>query len=918
MGIYSGQGKKSKEGLGSDEKRKQLLQEFELKYHKLIDTANYAIFIADAKTGFILDANKKAGELIGVSPDRIIGMHQSKLHPPEEAKRYKKIFQEHIKSGKAISEDVFVIHKSGDKIPVEISASIVEIGGKRIIQGIFRDMTERKKVEDELAQSEKKYRDLADNALVGVYQTNLKGDILYANEAMAKITGAKSPAKMRSINVSMKYKDPKVREKLIRVLKEKGRVDNFEIEGTNENGELKNLLISSTLEGDVISGVMMDITERKKAEEKMAALSRFPEENPLPVLRIAKDGTVLYSNEAGQSMLKHFRSEVGGPIKGELKNSVVNAYKSGKDGEIEVKYDDKVFLVDIVLGTDLGYVNLYGSDIAENKKAEDEIKSSRKRLLTILDGINALVYVTDMKTYELLFVNKYGRDVWGDIAGKICWETLQEGQSGPCSFCTNKYLVDKKGNPTGPYEWEFQNTVNNRSYFIIDRAIDWYDGRIVRLEIATDITERKKAEEELRESEERFRKIFEEGPLGMMLTGLDLRFVKVNLTLSRMLGYSGEELLNLSFPDITHPDDIAKDVENAKKLANGEIVFYNTEKRYIRKDKEIIWISLTATLICDEDEKPLYFLTMVEDITERKKVEIELREISRSLREAQSLARIGSWSWDVDTDSVNWSEELYNITGLNPKNPPPLYEEHSSLYTEDSWRELSQAVEKTVQKGEPYELELDMVRPTGEIIQTNTRGKAAKDKTGRVVKLYGTVQDITERKKAEDAMHESEDKFRTLAEKSPNMIFINKQGKVVFANEKCEEVMGYSREEFYSPEFDFMSLIAPEDKGLVGDNFKSHMKGEEVEPYEYTLVARNGKRIDVLQTSKLIEYEGGTALLGIITDISERKKFEKELEDKIDELEKWQRLTVGRELRMTDLKEELEELKKRLGKYEHS
>jgi PAS domain S-box-containing protein len=662
---------------------------------------------------------------------------------------------------------------------------------------------------------------------------------------------------------------------------------------------------------------MIDITERKKADEKMVALSRFPEENPLPVLRIAKDGTVLYSNEAGQSMLKHFRSEVGGPIKGELKNSVVSAYKSGKNGEIEVKYDNKVLLVDIVIGADVDYVNLYGSDITENKKAEEEVKSTHKRLLSILDGINALIYVTDMQTYELLFVNKYGRDVWGDVAGKICWETLQEGQSGPCNFCTNKYLVDKEGNPKGPYEWEFKNTVNNRVYFIIDRAIEWYDGRIVRLEIATDITERKKAEEELRESEEkyrvmahnipgmvyrgfpdwsveiisgskeicgytteeinskeegwlsivhpddkekifqegselskakkdliqyyriidkkgnirwiedrktslftkrgefrgidgivvditerknadeelreseeRFRKIFDEGPLGMMLTGLDLRFLKVNSTLSRMLGYSEEELLNLSFPDITHPDDVTKDIENAKKLRNGEIAFYNTDKRYIRKDKDVLWIYLTATLIRDEDEKPLYFLTMVEDITERKM--------------------------------------------------------------------------------------------------------------------------------AEKSLHESEEKFRTLAEKSPNMIFINNQGKVVFANEKCEELMGYSKEEFYSPEFDFISLIAPEDKELIMDSFKRHMKGEEVEPYEYSLIARNGKRIDALQTSKLIEYGAGTALLGIITDISERKKSEKKLEEKVDELEKWQKLTVGRELRMTNLKEEIEELKKRLKKYEYS
>ncbi len=118
--------------------------------------------------------------------------------------------------------------------------------------------------------------------------------------------------------------------------------------------------------------------------------------------------------------------------------------------------------------------------------------------LTVLDSLDALVYVADMETHKLLFVNEYGRSIWGDIQGKTCWKALQTGQNGPCPFCTNDRLVDKFGAPTRVYVWEFQNTVNKRWYECRDLAIRWIDGRLVRLEIATDITDKKNAEEELK------------------------------------------------------------------------------------------------------------------------------------------------------------------------------------------------------------------------------------------------------------------------------------------------------------------------------------------------------------------------------------------------------------------------------------
>jgi PAS domain S-box-containing protein len=190
---------------------------------------------------------------------------------------------------------------------------------------------------------------------------------------------------------------------------------------------------------------------------------------------------------------------------------------------------------------------------------------------------------------------------------------------------------------------------------------------------------------------------------------------------------------------------------------------------------------------------------------------------------------------------------------------------------------ISRTFKQHVKEKEGQVLETQIITKRGEIKEVAIKANLIEFR-GRKV-LQGMFRDITEHKRAEMALSESEEKFRNLAEQSPNMIFINKKGKVVYANKKAEEIMGYKREEFCSPEFNFLTLIAPESKEMVNSSFDHHTIGADVLPYEYKLVTREGRILDAILTTKLITYCGEHAILGTVTDITESKQMEKALQE---------------------------------------
>ena len=174
-------------------------------------------------------------------------------------------------------------------------------------------------------------------------------------------------------------------------------------------------------------------------------------------------------------------------------------------------------------------------------------------------------------------------------------------------------------------------------------------------ELETETKGIKQIELALSESEERFRSAFDHAAIGMALVSPEGQWLKVNRSLCKILGYSEEELMAMDFHVIAHPDDLITDLARMHQILNGEIDAYQIEKRYFHKLVHIVWTQLNVSLVRDYRNDPLYFISQIQDVTERKRAEKELPESQKILAEAQRIAHLGSWDWDIQSNELSWS-----------------------------------------------------------------------------------------------------------------------------------------------------------------------------------------------------------------------------------------------------------------------
>lgn len=272
-------------------------------------------------------------------------------------------------------------------------------------------------------------------------------------------------------------------------------------------------------------------------------------------------------------------------------------------------------------------------DMRDRERVQKELALSFERFKTVLDSIDSLIYVADMESYELLFVNKYGRDVWGDIAGKICWQALQSGQVGPCHFCTNARLIDDEGVPAGPYVWQLQNTVTNDWYECHDQAIQWTDGRIVRMEIATNITQRKVSEIALAEEKERLAVTLRSIGDGVITTDCSGNVVLMNKVAEDLTGWSNEEAAGRALEEVFHivneqTREVCKNPA-AKVVQSGQVVELANHTVLVARDGRERSIADSGAPILDAQSNIVGVVLVFRDVSEQIKTEKELLKVEK-------------------------------------------------------------------------------------------------------------------------------------------------------------------------------------------------------------------------------------------------------------------------------------------------
>ncbi len=470
------------------------------------------------------------------------------------------------------------------------------------------------------------------------------------------------------------------------------------------------------------------------------------------------------------------------------------------------------------------------------------------------------------------------------------------------------------------------------------KQVKW-EGKDVILSVATDNTQRQledhkknnlieqctidreRVEQALRKNDVYYHSIFENSLVGIVLAGTDFKFQKVNTAFCKIVEYEAQELLGkIGIGDIIHPEDenVAKNL--LEKLIRRELNQFVHESRFITKSGKIINVLNFVNGIYDESGHYIGGTGIILDITDRKRVENELlnhhnnledlikqrtielesknqklaeeikerKKIEDALKSSEKSFKTLSKELETILDhipAIIFSKDLENRylrvnkflasaqktskDNLDGKSMFDLFPKDEAQAYWDADLQVARSRKPMLNIEEPW------TTPEGKK-WVNTSKVPMFDENGTVYAILGMGIDITERKRAEEALRESEQTFRSLAENSPNMIFINQGGKIVYANKRCVEVMGYTLEEFYDPQFNFLTLVAPDHRNMIINMFQKHIAGEDIASIEYAVITKKGNRIEGMYGSRLIRYQGKPAILGEITDITEHKRVEKE------------------------------------------
>lgn len=548
------------------------------------------------------------------------------------------------------------------------------------------------------------------------------------------------------------------------------------------------------------------------SKEEARVLAKFPEENPNPVLRIARDGKVLYSNSAGRSLLDEWGCDINQCASDYWRQVVADVLSSDLKKNVECEHKESIISFEITPITEAGYANLYGRDITERKQAEEALRKAHDELEVRVEQRTAEL----MRTNEIL---------------------------------------------------EFQ------------------------------ITERTKAEQELQQQNEFLNNVLKSLTHPFYVIDANDYTIKMSNPALYIGGLSDNPTCYLCTHNRSEPcagEELICPLEEMKKTKEPVTV----EHLHFDSDGSTRNVEIHAYPILDTQGNVIQMIEYSLDITNRKLAEEALRESEKRLRLAVQAAQLSTWDWNLLTDEVWLGGYSNEVLGLAPdlKSIPVSY--ILERVNPEDIEQIRQAIDQAINEGTLYNEEYRIMRPDGTERWIAAHGRSVYDKTGKATRMIGVNQDITDRKNAEDALRESEEKYYTLFHQSSNpMIIMSLETlAIVEFNDSAHKYLGYTREEFERLNIsDFEVIESPEE-------IKAHVQmivktGHGT--FETKHRTKSGEIRDVIISCKVITIQDKLYTQCIFTDITERKRVEETLRLLTSELslaEERQRRKIATEL----------------------
>ncbi|MFO7802831.1 MAG: PAS domain S-box protein, partial [Desulfovermiculus sp.] len=416
--------------------------------------------------------------------------------------------------------------------------------------------------------------------------------------------------------------------------------------------------------------------------------------------------------------------------------------------------------------------------------------------------------------------------------------------------------------------------------YFVDRA------KLVQCNIR-DVTERKRQEEAQRKSEEKFRTIFNSSSDAIFIHDSSGRFLEVNDVACERLGYTRDELLEMTLMDIDTPEAARIAPEHIRHVHQEG--FTSFEATHQRKDEQQLPVEITSRLIDYEGET--WILSTARDITTRKQAEKELHKYQHLLDKSQEIAHLGSWEVDAPSGRLTWSDETYRIFGLEPQEAEITYERFLQLiHPKDRDLVDSTYMDSIRMNKESYEIEHRIIRDqNGDIRTVFEKSYHIRDDSGNIVRSVGMVQDITELKQAEEALRLSENYYRTIFETSGSaMLIIEEDTTISLVSSNFEELSGYSKHEIEGKK-SWTEFVHPEDVEWMKENhyLRRRDRDSHAAPrnYEFRFLDRNREVRHGYLTVGMIPDTAQSVFS--LADITHRKEAEERLRtahDKVDTL----------------------------------